>query len=149
MEGETNLTIKETLRQARNIDRRINETQERLQRLHARLEAGKRTNYSELPRGGARNDWTEVVDQAMALEGRLNRQIAEMYALKHLAMTMIESVPDTLMREVLELYYLDGVGWGYVARRIGADKRQVYRLHGKALLMIQRFWGQNGTKVHK
>lgn len=130
------MTAKEWLRQVRGIDRRIDETQERLERMKARLEAGRMSNLSGMPRGGA-IDWTVTADKVIDLERRLNGQIREMCRLKQDAMDAIDRVEESRLREVLELYYLDGYTWEQVAETMKTDLRWVYRLHGRALLQVE------------
>lgn len=129
------MTAKEFLRSVRGIDRRIDETTERLDRIRARLESGRMSNLSGMPRGGTL-DWTETADRVIELERRVNGQVREMCKLKHAAMDAIDAVVEVQLREVLELYYLDGLTWDQVAERMGLDRRWVFRLHGKALLRV-------------
>lgn len=129
------MTAKEFLRQIRTVDRRIEETAERLQRIRARLEAGRMSNLSGMPRGSG-FDWTETADRVIELERRLQAQISEMCRQKQAAIEAIDRVEEARLREVLELYYLDGYTWEQVAERMELDKRWVYRLHGKALQRI-------------
>ena len=130
------MTAKKWLQQVRGIDRRIDETQERLERMKARLEAGRMSNLSGMPRGAA-VDWTVTADKVIDLERRLNAQIREMCQMKQAAMDAIERVEESRLREVLELYYLDGYTWEDVARVMEKDLRWVYRLHGRALLKFK------------
>lgn len=130
------MTAKEFLRSVRGIDRRIDETTERLDRIRARLESGRMSNLSGMPRGGTL-DWTETADRVIELERRVNGQVREMCKLKHAAMDAIDAVVEAQLREVLELYYLDGMTWDQVAERIGCDVRNVYYLHGKALWRVK------------
>ena len=129
------MTAKEFLRRVRGIDRRIDQAQERVDRLRARLEAGRMANLSGMPRGGSR-DWTETADRLIELEQRVNATIREMVRLKLAAMDAIDAVEESRLREVLELYYIDGYTWEQVAETMQLDPRWVYRLHGKALLKI-------------
>lgn len=129
------MTPKEFLRRVREIDRRIDETQERLARMRARLEAGRSSNLSGMPRGGAL-DWTETADRVIELERRYNGQIRDMCRLKQAAVDAIDRVEDASLREVLELYYLDGYTWEKVAETMHLNLRWVYRLHGRALQQI-------------
>lgn len=130
------MTAKEFLRSVRGIDRRIDETTERLDRIRARLESGRMSNLSGMPRGGTL-DWTETADRVIELERRVNNQVREMCKLKHAAMDAIDAVVEVQLREVLELYYLDGMTWDQVADRMGCDVRNVYYLHGKALWRVK------------
>ena len=129
------MTAKEFLRQIRTVDRRIEETAERLQRIRAKLEAGRMSNLSGMPRGGG-VDWTETADRVIELERRMQAQIAEMCRQKQVAIEAIDRVEEARLREVLELYYLDGYTWEQVAERMGLSDRHVKRLHGIALLRV-------------
>ena len=47
------MTAKEFLRRARGVDRRVNEATERVDRLRAKLEAGRMSSLTGMPRGGS------------------------------------------------------------------------------------------------
>lgn len=130
------MTAKEFLRRARGVDRRVDEAIERVDRLRAKLEAGRMSKITGMPRGGG-EDWTATADRLIELEKRVNARIRELVRLKHAAMDAIDRVDDARQREVLELYYLDGYKWDQVAERMELDARQVFRLHGKALQRIE------------
>ena len=131
------MTAREFLRQARNIDRRIDETSERAERIRARLESGRMSSITGMPRGGA-EDWTATADRLIELERSINAETREMCRLKKLALKAIRGVKDDRYREVLELYYIDGLTWGKVAERMGLrDVRWVYELHCRALRMVR------------
>ena len=129
------MTAKEFLRLARGADRRIDKAQERVERLRARLEAGRMSRITGMPRGGG-EDWTETADTLIELERVVNARIREMCRVKRLAMEAIEAVEEMRYREVLELYYLDGYTWEKVAETMEMSDRHVKRLHGMALLRI-------------
>ena len=88
-----------------------------------------------MPRGGS-EDWTATADKLIELEKRVNARIRDLCALKHAAMDAIDRVDEARLREVLELYYIDGFNWDQVAERMELDVRQVFRLHGRALQRI-------------
>ena len=130
------MTAKEFLRRARTVDRRVDEAQERVDRLRAQLEAGRMSSVTGMPRGGAK-DWTETADRLIELEHRVNAQVREMVHWKLAAIDAIDAVEEARLREVLELYYIDGFTWEQVAQRMELDPRWVFRLHGKALLRVK------------
>lgn len=129
------MTAKEFLRRARGVDRRVDEATERVDRLRAKLEAGRMSKITGMPRGGS-EDWTTTADKLIELERRVNARIRELVWLKHAAMDAIDRVEDARLREVLELYYIDGFSWEQVAQRMELDVRQVFRLHGRGLQRI-------------
>ena len=130
------MTAKEFLRQARDADRRIDAAMERLERMRAKLEAGRMSNLTGMPRGGAL-DWTETADRVIELERKVNARIREMVRQKQAAMDAIYRVEEARLREVLELYYLDGYTWEQVAEQMDMSDRHVKRLHGIALLRVK------------
>ena len=130
------MTAKEFLRRARAVDRRVDEATERVERIRARLESGRMSSVTGMPRGGAK-DWTETADRLIELEQRVNAQVREMVRWKLAAIDAIDAVEEARLREVLELYYIDGFTWEQVAQRMELDPRWVFRLHGKALLRVR------------
>ena len=130
------MTAKEFLRRARSVDRRVDEAQERVERLRARLESGRMSSVTGMPRGGS-GDWTQTADRLIELEQAVNERTRELVRWKLAAIDAIRQVEEPRLAEVLELYYIDGFTWEQVAQRMGLDLRWVYRLHGKALLQVK------------
>ena len=131
------MTAKEFLRQARAVDRRVDEATERVERLRAKLEAGRMSAVTGMPRGGS-SDWTQTADRLIELEQAVNARTRELVRWKQAAMAAIDAVEESRLREVLELYYIDGFTWEQVAERIGLrDVRWVYELHGRALKKVR------------
>ena len=130
------MTVKEFLRRARSVDRRVDEATERAERIRARLEAGRMSSVTGMPRGGAK-DWTETADRLIELEQLVNAKTRELVRWKLAAIDAIDQVEEARLREVLELYYIDGYTWEQVAQRMGYDKSWVFRLHGRALQRIE------------
>ena len=130
------MTAKEFLRRARQVDRRVDELTERLDRLRAKLESGRMSAVTGMPRGGA-GDWTQTADRLIELEQRVNAQTREMVRWKLAAIDAICAVEDDRLSEVLELYYIDGFTWEQVAERMGITERWALILHGRALLAVK------------
>lgn len=127
---------KRFLRSVRDIDRRIEREEEEIERLRAKLEAGRLNVLTGMPRGG-QGDWTATADSLIELEKKHNARIREMCRLKIAAVDAVDAVEEARYREVLDLYYLKGLTWEQVATTMGLDLRWVYRLHGRALTRIR------------
>ena len=129
--------VKLFLRRVRSIDRRIEREEEQLERLREKVEAGRMSAVTGMPRGGA-SDWTDTVDHLIVLEQRVNTRIREMCQMKRRAIDMIDRVEDGRYRELLDCYYLKGMTWEQVAEAMGyKDVRWVYVLHGRALKEVR------------
>ena len=130
------MTAKEFLRRARSVDRRVDEAQERVKRLRARLEAGRMSSVTGMPRGGG-SDWTETADRLIELEQVVNQRTRELVRWKLAAIDAIRAVEEPRLSEVLELYYIDGFTWEQVAQRMGITERWALILHGRALTLVK------------
>lgn len=128
--------VKQWLRQVRSIDRRIEREEEELMRIRAKLEAGRMSSVTGMPRGGT-SDWTDTVHALIELERRVNARIREMCRMKQAAMDAIDRVEEARLREVLDCYYLKGMTWEQVAEAMHLDLRWIYRLHGRALRAVR------------
>jgi DNA-directed RNA polymerase specialized sigma24 family protein len=124
------MTVKEYLRGVRVNMRRVGEVEERLRRMRAQLE-GRVSRTSRTP--GSRTRWGDCVDEMIDLERRYDEQLRELCRERLRVVKMIEGVKSPAAREVLELYYLDGLSWREVARRVSYSVRNVQILHGRAL----------------
>ena len=130
------MTAKEFLRRARSIDRRVDEATERVERIRAKLEAGRMSSLTGMPRGGGA-DWTETADRLIELERVVNQRTRELVRWKLAALEAIRAVSDPRWAEVLELYYIDGYTWEKIAEIVCKDVRTVHRWHGEGLLMVK------------
>jgi len=139
------VTAKEFVRRARSVDRRVDEAQERVERLRARLESGRMSSVTGMPRGGG-SDWTETADRLIELEQVVNQRTRELVRWKLATIDAIKSVEEPREAEVLELYYIDALTWEQVAQRMALDLRWVYRLHGRALTKVRVPEGMEGSK---
>lgn len=134
--GDVHMTAKEFLRRARSVDRRVDEMTERMKRVRARLESGRMSSVTGMPRGGAK-DWTETADRLIELEQKVNAQTRELVRWKLMAIDAIDAVEEARLREVLELYYIDGFTWEQVAQRMRITERWAQILHGRALRLVK------------
>lgn len=133
------MTAKEFLRRAREVDRRVDEAQERVDRLRAKLESGRMSSVTGMPRGGGA-DWTKTADRLIELEMVVNARTREMVQWKRAAIKAIravEELEEPRLAEVLDLYYIDGFTWEQVAQKMGITERWVQILHGRALTLVK------------
>lgn len=129
------MTAKEFLSQARNIDRRIDHVQERIERLRSRVESGRMSRLTGMPRGGS-GDWTDAEARLLELESRYGDEIRRFCRIKLQAVDAIRNVGNSTYEEILTLRYLDGLTWEAIAEAVGYDVRYIQKLHGKALQCV-------------
>lgn len=59
---------------------------------------------------------------------------------------LLSKVESSTYRSVLELRYLSGLSWDKIARKLCFSDRWVLKLHGQALLEVEKLMGQNLEK---
>ncbi len=86
-----------------------------------------------MPRAYSKSDLSDI----FVLEEKLNEELREKH-LKSIKLRMeiekkLQNMDSAKEREVLERYYLDGLTWKKVAKKIGYGEAQIYRLRNTAL----------------
>ena len=122
--------------QAWQIDARIERKIEERDRLNAKLTAGRTSNLTGMPRGGA-FDWTDAVGAIIEMDKAIGAEIMDLCRIKREVNAAIDAVEDARYRRVLELRYRNYMKWDMIADVLGYDVRHVTRLHGEALLCVR------------
>lgn len=130
------MSPKEFLAQAWQIDERIERKIEERDRIESKLTTGRISNITGMPRGGG-YDWTDAVAKIIRLTEQINAEIARLCAVKRQVIDAIDAVEDMRYRRLLELRYRNYLTWEQIADDMHYDVRNVYKLHGKALLKIK------------
>lgn len=130
------MTAKEYLGQVSGIRVEIGALEEKIMRIRARLETGRLSSLTGMPRGGQGVDWADVVSQLTELEEQLKERVRCLTALEKEIMDTIASVPDPTCRAILEYRYLNGWEWHRIARRMHYSRSQLWNLHKAALEFI-------------
>lgn len=130
------MTTKDFLMLAWQIDGRIERKVEERDRIEARLNAGRLSNLSGMPRGGG-YDWTDTAANVMSLTEQIDAEIGKLCRVKRLVNEAIDAVPEVKYRRVLELRYRNYLSWEQIAEDMQYDIRWVHELHGRALLRVR------------
>ena len=137
------MTAKEYMRQLSRKDARINALIERQQR-YRELAERRTAIYRDIPGGGRRcsSSVEEYVVKIIDLEREIDRRIDEYVDLTREIEAVIDSVGDDRYRDILRYRYLNGWSWEKIAQEMHYDRRQITRLHGLALLEIEKNFEQ-------
>lgn len=133
------MTAKEYLRQLSRKDARIKALLER-QRRYRELAERRTAVYRDMPGGGKKrvSPVEEYAVKIVDLEREIGRRIDEYADLTREIETAIDKVGDDRYRDILRFRYVNGWGWERIAREMHYDRRQITRLHGLALLEIEK-----------
>lgn len=88
--------------------------------------------------GQRKNIVEEVAIKVVELTYQLEEQVEKYKELQSNVIKLIESVPDATQREILDLRYIHFKKWEDIADIMAYDRRQITRLHYKALQEIVR-----------
>lgn len=123
--------------QISKVDRLIQRLTNTVSSLRARVESpGNGLSQSEGRSSGPKDIVGETVAQIVDLEQDIHLRIAELAALRRVALTKIGAIPDLDQQNVLIARYIQDMKWEAIAFELGRDIRWVYRVHGKALLQF-------------
>lgn len=130
------MNAKEFLQQGYKLNTRIKAKQERIEELRTIAEKSTQT-LSAMPKGtntGSRME--EIVARIDILQREIEDDLFDLLALKASIERVVRDVPEPDAALVLELRYLLYKPWREIAEEMHYDVRQVYRLHGHALSLV-------------
>lgn len=134
------MTKKEFLKRYRAITGRIEAKMEQIERMENALYPGAQI-LSGMPGGGAAGDGMEKTDSLMdklrKIRGKIASEIAELESVRNEIIAAIDAVPSEMLRELLELRYINMLGWREVANRMGYTEDNIYKLHQDALKKLR------------
>lgn len=129
---------KNYLMRAYRVDQRIENKLEQIQLLND-LAAKATVTYSDMPGSPNRNvhKMEDVLVKIIDIKTEINADMLELVDLKKETMDCIKQVEDPELQLILELRYLNYVGWEQIAGDLGYGIDNVFRLHRKALDFIE------------
>lgn len=143
------MTAKEYLRSARDLSAEISGKKRRLE-IYRSLSGNASLKLSDMPRSASPNlqSMEDSIIRVLDLEAELTEDAARLEALKKELRSVISEIvidDDVIRRRqtslanfrlVLELRYVDCLGWTDIAFQMGYTVRHVQRMHGDILLYV-------------
>lgn len=128
------MTTKEYLSQAFYINQRINSKLEQIEDLK-NLAAKVTAVISDLPKSPTKNKngLSETVANIVDLEQEVSAEIEKLLKLKREITSVIEQVPQSEHRILLEKRYLRCERWEKIAVELNHSIQHIYRIHSSAL----------------
>lgn len=129
---------KNYLMRAYRVDQRIENKLEQIQLLND-LAAKATATYSDMPGSPNRkiHKMEDVLVKIIDIKTEIHADMLELVDLKKEIMDCIKQVDDPELQLILELRYLNYVGWEQIAGDLGYGIDNVFRLHRKALDFIE------------
>lgn len=148
--------IRRRLQYYHNLQIRIDNTEKRIACLDMSMGAPSTTNVTGMP--GGSGDGSSKQERDYIKKEELREKLADMYAeentLREEIEDMIERMENPDEQTVIEMRYLDGVGWRKIAVALFSEepdydeneeryRKRTYRLHDAALLTLYRICKEN------
>jgi hypothetical protein len=131
---------KEYLSRGYLIDQKIRKLEERKDRYHARAMGGTSRITAERVSGtSSRSKVEDAVCAALDLEAQIGRELLELAHVRAEICEMIGRVESPTYKALLEKRYLHCMTWIMIADEMHYSERQVIRLHGGALQVVNTF----------
>lgn len=138
-----------TKRERAQIQRRIEQTQDKIEEIEGRLYAPKAQQLTGMPaapsrKGSALEDIVAGCEEELLDQRSRYQQLLEHYmelgaklAAQQLAIEKAIEALEPIERTLLRCHYLEGMRWEDVCVQIGYSWRQTHRLHAEALKKLK------------
>lgn len=126
----------------RILTKEVKQIREQLEALEASLYSPKGQRFTTTPRAqnGSGSTMDEAVERHMRLVSLYEEKLAQKESQLFTIETAIDSLDDAAERVVMRDRYIMGRSWRSIVMKLaekGYSERQVYRLHGFALLKLK------------
>ena len=132
------MKAKDYLLQIKKIDKLIENKQIEIQRLRSQLTYKGTTYGDKVQSSVVGNPTTEKIAQIVDYEKELNQDIDKLIGLKKETTKLIDSLEDADEIDVLYKRYFQYLTWEEIAFDMKLTCRSIQRLHGQALLNVDK-----------
>lgn len=139
------MTVKEQLIQVRNQECMVRAYEDELGELRRRAYNISSPKMADKVQSNHQSSLEDIVEKLDAQARKVNAAWDTLICMRDEAEALINLEEDMQRRCVLWRYYILGESWEKVAEKMNFSLRQIQRLHGWALLDVER---NVGTKCH-
>lgn len=133
------MTPKEYLDNIRYCDREIDEKQEYLDEMWARIKSIQSSHSDrEMIMGGKKVSFDDRMARYIDYSREIDNSIDELVDMKMEVIRMIGQIPEEEYRTLLTARYVNSKGWKEVAEVMSYDERYIYDKHLEALAVFDK-----------
>lgn len=130
------MNAKEYLLEIKKIRKRVNLLQTEIERLRTDAESVS-INLDGMPKGSGKGTWENLAIQLAECESVLMKELSVLWSKQMKAIMLLDKLkPKHQM--ILTEYYIEDKTWEQIAYEQGYTWRHCYRLHGSALIELER-----------
>lgn len=127
------MTAKEYLLRYKWAKREADDVELRITQLRLRYGAPSAINYSDMPKAHSNSDLSDYMIQLEKLTDYLFEKYQKCIGIETDILMRLDRMQDQTEREVLRYRYIDGLTWERIAERMVYSRRNITRIHGRAL----------------
>lgn len=148
--------IKALLEAYTKLQKRIDNTEKRIECLEITMGAPSTPSYSGMPSGGRGN--SSKVERDLIKKEELEEKLGDLYAEENRRREEIESMIERMEKPdeqtVIEMHYIDGAKWWPICAALYENEydydenpkrylKRTFKLHGSALQTLARIYNEN------
>jgi len=152
--------IKALLESYPRLQKRIDNTEKRIEALDLSMGAPSMSNMSGMPSGG--RDGSSKTERNVIKKVELEENLAEMYERENRLRERIEGLVELMEKPneqtVIEMHYLDGAKWWPICVALYGEEpdydenedrylKRTFKIHGSALQSLARIYGKEKEVV--
>ena len=129
------MTAKEYLLRYQAVKREIEDLDYRMAQLRLKYAAPSAIEYSDMPK--AHNTEHDLSEYVAKMDEMTDYMISKYTRLRGIEVDIykrVDQMQDQTERDILRTRYIDGLTWDQIALKLGYSRRNVTRIHGRALL---------------
>lgn len=129
------MTAKEYLLRYQAVKREIEDLDYRMAQLRLKYAAPSAIEYSDMPK--AHNTEHDLSEYVAKMDEMTDYMISKYTRLRDIEVDIykrVDQMQDQTERDILRTRYIDGLTWDQIALKLGYSRRNVTRIHGRALL---------------
>lgn len=132
------MTTKEWLSRGYKIDGEINVLLEEKQAVYSQILSVSSMRYGDKVKSSPKNTAEEMLVNYLTYEEKINKRIDQLILVKDEILKVIMKVKDPILRQLLELRYLQFQTWEKIAEKLEySDKWVRTNLHSKAIWEVR------------
>ena len=152
--------IKALLESYTKLQKRIDNTEKRIECLESTMGAPSTPSYSGMPSGG--RDGSSKVERDLIKKEELEEKLGDLYAEENRLREEIEGLIERMEKPdeqtVIEMHYMDGAKWWPICAALFEEEpdyeenakrylKRTFKIHGSALQTLARIYKAEGVKV--
>ena len=128
------MTAKEYLMRFMQVMREIEDLDRRMAQLRLKYAAPSAINYSDMPKAHDSNhDLSDYIAKMDEMTEYMINKYTRLRGIEVDIYKRLDRMQDQTEREILRYRYIDGLNWEQISTRLNYSKRNVTRIHGRAL----------------